>query len=98
MRSPKLFRSVLKVEGDRGKLRVLSPFQPHWINWLTVHGVKGNHSEMVQGENSYTLQLRAFIKAIRGEMELNTDSSDAIGNMRVIDSIYEKAGLKQRGT
>jgi hypothetical protein len=23
---------------------------------------------------------------------------DAIGNMRVIDAIYEKAGLKQRGT
>jgi len=42
--------------------------------------------------------LQAFIKAIRGEMELNTDPADAIGNMRVIDAIYEKAGLKQRGT
>lgn len=97
MRSSKLFRSVLKVEGDAGRLRVISPFQPHWFNWLTVHGAKGNHSEMVRGENSYTLQLRAFIKAIRGEIKLNTDPGDAIGNMQVIDSIYEKAGLKQRG-
>jgi predicted dehydrogenase len=62
-----------------------------------VQGIKKKYSEMVQGENSYTLQLRAFIKAIRGETNLNTDPADAIGNMRVIDSIYEKAGLKQRG-
>ena len=98
MRSPKLFRSVLKVEGDKGRLRVLSPFQPHWFNWLTVHGIRGKQSEMVRGENSYTLQLRAFIRAIRGEIRLNTDPADAIGNMQLIDSIYETAGLKQRGT
>ena len=97
MLSPKLFRSFLKVEGEKGRLRVISPFQPHWFNWITVRGIKRNHSEMVRGENSYTLQLHAFIKAIRGEVRLNTDPADAIGNMRLIDSIYEKAGLKQRG-
>ena len=97
MLSPKLFRSFLKVEGDRGRLRVISPFQPHWFHWLNVQGVKGARNERVHGENSYTLQLRAFLKAIRGETVLNTDPVDAIGNMRVIDSIYEKAGLKQRG-
>lgn len=97
MLSPKLFRSFLKIEGDKGRLRVISPFQPHWFNWLTVQGIKGKYSEMVRGENSYTLQLRAFVKAVRGETKLNTDPTDGIGNMRVIDSIYEKAGLKQRG-
>ena len=97
MLSPKLFRSILKVEGNAGQLRVLSPFQPHWFNWLSVQGTKGNRSERVRGGNSYTLQLRAFVKAIRGEMNLNTDPADAIGNMQVIDSIYEKAGLKLRG-
>jgi hypothetical protein len=51
----------------------------------------------VRGENAYALQLGAFIRAIHGELKLNTDPADAIGNMRVIDSIYEKAGLKQRG-
>ena len=97
MLSPKLFRSILKIEGDRGSLRALSPFQPHWFNWLTVKGSKGNRSERVRGENSYTYQLRAFCKAVRGEMKLNTDPTDAIGNMRVIDAIYQKAGLKLRG-
>ena len=97
MLSPKLFRSVLKVQGDAGILSVISPFQPHVFNLLTVKGKSINIRERVAGENSYTLQLRAFIKAIRGEMTLNTDPVDAIGNMRVIDTIYEKAGLNKRG-
>jgi predicted dehydrogenase len=97
MLSPRLFLSSLKIEGAEGKLQVINPYHPHWFNWLSVHGRNGSHSEHVRGENVYALQLRAFIKAIRGEMELNTDPEDAIGNMRVIDAIYEKAGLKQRG-
>jgi predicted dehydrogenase len=96
--SPRLFRSILKVEGDAGKLSVINPYHPHWFNWLSVRGKSGSYSEHVRGENVYALQLRAFIKAIRGEMKLNTGPADAIGNMHVIDSIYEKAGLKQRGT
>lgn len=98
MLSRKLFRSVLRVQGDAGRLRVISPFQPHWFNWLSVHGRNGKHRERVRGENSYTLQLRAFIKAIRGEIKLNTDPNDAVGNMRVIDAIYAKAGLNKRGS
>ena len=97
MLSPRLFRSSLKIEGDEGKLQVFNPYHPHWFNWLSVQGRNGSHSEHVRGDNVYALQLRAFVKAIRGEMELNTDPEDAIGNMRVVDSIYEKAGLKQRG-
>jgi predicted dehydrogenase len=98
MLSPRLFRSLLRVEGDAGTLRVINPYHPHWFNWLSVRGRNSSQSEHIRGENAYTLQLRAFIKAIRGETKLNTDPDDAIRNMSVIDSIYEKAGLKQRGT
>jgi len=98
MLSPLLFRSLLKVEGDAGNLRVINPYHPHWFNWLSVNGQNGSHSEHVRGENVYAFQLRTFIKAIRGEMKLNTNPEDAIGNMRLIDSIYQKAGLKRRGT
>jgi predicted dehydrogenase len=96
--SPRLFRSSLRVEGDRGRLYVTNPYHPHWFHWLSVRGRNGSYTRHIAGENVYTLQLRAFIKAIRGEMKLNTDPSDAIGNMRLIDAIYEKAGLRQRGT
>src|SRR5215216_1750167 len=92
--SPRLFRSSLNVEGDQGRLHVTNPYHPHWFNWLSVRGQKGSYTKHIAGENVYALQLRAFIKAIRGEMKLNTDPNDAIGNMRVIDAIYEKAGLK----
>jgi len=98
MLSPGLFRSSLQVRGDAGKLDLINPYHPHWFNWLSVHGRNGSHSEHVRGENVYVMQLRAFIKAIRGEMKLNTDPADAIGNMRVIEAIYEKAGLNLRGT
>lgn len=98
MLSPQLFRSTLKVEGEAGTVHVLSPFQPHIFNLLTVHGQKGTYRERVRGENSYTLQLRAFVEAIRGGIKLNTDPVDAIENMCVIDAIYEKAGLRKRGT
>jgi predicted dehydrogenase len=97
MLSPRLFRSLLRVEGKAGTLSVINPYHPHWFNWLSLHGRSGSHSEHVRGENSYALQLRAFIRAIRGETKLNTGPADAIGNMRVIDKIYEKAGLKLRG-
>ena len=98
MLSPKLFQSTLKVIGDAGTVQVISPFQPHIFHLLSVRRQNGTHRERVSGENSYILQLRAFVKAIRGEIELNTDPADAIGNMCVIDAIYEKTGLRKRGT
>jgi predicted dehydrogenase len=95
--SPKLFRSFVRVEGDSGKLSVINPYHPHWFHWLTVDSVKGTLRQHVRGGNIYGLQLRAFVQAIRGERKLNTNPTDAIGNMHVIDAIYKKANLKQRG-
>jgi len=98
MLSPKLFSSVLRVQGEAGSLQVLSPFQPHVFHRLTIKKSGNTIKERIPGENSYTLQLRAFAKAILRRTKLNTNPADAIGNMRMIDSIYEKAGLKIRGT
>lgn len=98
MLSPNLFRSFLRVEGDSGQLRVINPYHPHWFNWLSVRGRNTSYSGQIRGENAYTLQLRAFMEAIRDQRKLNTDPADAVGTMRVIDSIYAKAGLKRRGT
>jgi predicted dehydrogenase len=95
---PQLFRSSLKVEGSEGKLEVINPYHPHWFHRLKVQGQKGSYSENTYKENAYALQLRAFLKAIYGERKLNTDPADAVANMRMIDAIYEKAGLQKRGT
>jgi hypothetical protein len=37
------------------------------------------------------------VNAIRSGTPFNTNPEDAINNMKVIDAIYEKAGLQLRG-
>jgi len=98
MLSPAVFRSFVRVQGDAGELRVFNPFHPHWFNLLEIRNGRGTHREHIGGENIYICQLQAFARAIRGEVKLSTDPADAIGNMRLIDAIYDKAGLKRRGT
>ena len=96
MLSPRLFHSSLHVQGDAGELKVFSPFQPHVIHRLTIRTNKTNWSGTVKGVNSYTLQLRAFAQAILSNVPLSTTPDDAVKNMRVIDAIYQNAGLALR--
>lgn len=97
MLSPRLFDSVLHVIGDAGELKVISPFQPHVFHRMTVNTTKTKWSGAIKGENIYTLQLRAFAQAVLSGAALNTTPEDANNNMRVIDAIYQKAGLRLRG-
>jgi predicted dehydrogenase len=53
--------------------------------------------ERFSPEASYAWQLRAFAAALRGQAPVATTAADAVSNMRVIDAIYAKAGLKPRG-
>ncbi len=59
---------------------------------------KGSSSERIAGDATYTHQLRAFAAAVRGEAAMPTDARDAVANMRVIDAVYETAGLVLRGS
>jgi len=97
MLSPRLFDSFLKVQGDTGEMTVISPFQPHWFHLITVRNSKGVKRGRIQGENSYVSQLRVFANSVRSGSSFTTNPEDAINNMRVIDAIYEKAGLALRG-
>ncbi len=95
--SPNLIRITAKVSGERGELYILNPFVPHRLHWLTVRTAAGKRRERFPGETTYTHQLRAFVQAVRGETTIPTDGVDGVANMRVIDAIYEKAGMKRRG-
>lgn len=97
MLSPRLFDSFLIVQGDAGEMTVISPFQPHLFHLITIRNAKGVKRGQVKGENAYVSQLRAFVNAIQSGTPFNTNPEDAINNMRVIDAIYEKAGLSLRG-
>ena len=47
---------------------------------------------------TYTYQLEAFAAAVLRDQPVLTPPADSIANMRVIDAVYEAAGLPVRGT
>lgn len=95
--SRRLLRISARVVGEAGELQVINPILPHLFHRLRLKTAAGAHWEQVQGNSTYTHQLRAFLAAIiQGEPPL-TDARDGVVNMRLIDEIYAKAGLKQRG-
>ena len=87
----------VRVRGDRGEMRVFNPILPHVYHRLTVRTVDGTRSERVSGEASYVHQLRAFVARVRHGAPVPTGPEDAIANMRVIDAVYDHAGLRRRG-
>jgi predicted dehydrogenase len=86
------------ARGDRGELRVINPIAPHRGHQLTVKTGAGEKNETVSGDTTFTHQLRAFVKAVRGEAKFPTDGAEGIVSMRVIDDVYRAAGLPPRAT
>ncbi len=95
--SSTLLKASAEVRGDRGRVRVLNPIAPQFYHRLTVETAAGKRVERCRGDATYVYQLRAFARAVRGEAPIVTDGADAVRNMRVIDAIYDRAGLNRRG-
>ncbi|MEZ4656960.1 MAG: Gfo/Idh/MocA family oxidoreductase [Caldilineaceae bacterium] len=95
--SRKLLHISATIRGDQGEIRLLNPVLPHLFNRLSVRASGRIRAESVSGETTYVYQLRAFADAVRGGASILTDAQDAVANMRVIDAVYEAAGLKRRG-
>ncbi|MCB0081052.1 MAG: Gfo/Idh/MocA family oxidoreductase [Caldilineaceae bacterium] len=95
--SRKLLYIAATARGERGEIRLLNPILPHLFNRLSVRAGGRTHTESISGETTYVYQLRAFANAVRDGAHILTDAQDAVANMRVIDAVYEKAGLQLRG-
>jgi predicted dehydrogenase len=98
MWSRTLLKMTLRVDGERGSLRVFNPVAPHFYHRLTIETPDGRRSERVPGDATYTHQLRAFVDHVRSGAPVPTGPDDAVANMRVIDAVYRAAGLRPRGT
>jgi predicted dehydrogenase len=96
--STKLIRITARAIGEAGEMYVLNPILPQLYHRLQVRAAAGSRTERHPGDSTYTYQLRAFAAAIQGQRPLLTDGRDGVANMRVIDAVYEKAGLQRRGT
>ena len=57
----------------------------------------GTTKERVRGGPTYEYQLQAFADAVLRDGPVLTPPSDSIANMRVIDAVYDAAGLARRG-
>jgi predicted dehydrogenase len=96
MWSTTVLKIAVRVEGDRGTLKVFNPTSPQYFHRVTVRTDGRRRRERVPGASTYSYQLAAFAGAVlRGEPTL-TPPADSIANMRVIDDIYRAAGLTPR--
>lgn len=92
------FRLVATIIGSEGTLKVINPFLPHIFNFVQINTntERSWWHQFPRGESTYWHQLNAFIAAIEKREEPLTGGSNAINNIKVIDDIYRKAGLKLR--
>jgi predicted dehydrogenase len=98
MKKDSVINATFSARGDRGELGVINPIAPQRGHQLTVKTAAGEKNETVPGDTTFTHQLRAFVKAVRGEAKFPTDGAEGIINMRVIDDVYRAAGLPPRAT
>jgi predicted dehydrogenase len=95
--SARLLDISARVVGDEGELRVWNPVAPQLGYALSIRTAKGKRKERVEGGTTYEHQLRAFARAALTGAPIMTAPADSMANMRVIDRVYEKAGLPLRG-
>jgi len=95
--SAALLRMTAFVRGDGGELSVFNPIVPQFYHRLKVRTGNGTRVEHVNGDATYTHQLRAFAAAVRDGTPVPTGPDHGIANMKVIDAVYLKAGMQPRG-
>ena len=85
-----------RVVGSRGEAAVANFVKPHLDDRLVIGTPGGRHVERHGTRSSYTYQLEAFVRAVRGGTPLPVDVDDAVRNMRLVDACYAAAGLGPR--
>ncbi|MGZ6973487.1 MAG: Gfo/Idh/MocA family protein [Acidimicrobiia bacterium] len=98
--SSTLLKIRVKVTGDRGSLSVFNPTGPQFGYRMTVRQGGAKRRVRVDGAKkpTYSYQLEAFAAAVLRGQPVLTPPADSVANMRVVDAVYEAAGLPVRGT
>jgi predicted dehydrogenase len=95
--SARLLDISVRVVGDRGELRVSNQVAPHIYHRFVIRTAEGKRIERFPGPSTYEHQLRAFATCVATGAPVLTSPADSVANMRVIDAVYDKAGLPIRG-
>lgn len=91
--SRRLIRITAKIVGDQGTLHVLNPLLPHLFHLYWIKDADGYHIRRCPGQSTYAYQLDVFLQAVRGEQTPASNAWDAVANMQVLDTVYQRAGL-----
>lgn len=88
--------AFLKVLGSNGEVTLDNPVLPHKGHSIrtVLDGI--SRVETVAGGTSFDFQLQSVLDALATGAPHPNEGADSIGNMRVIDAIYEKAGFGPR--
>jgi predicted dehydrogenase len=87
----------LAVTGSKGKLDATNIIVPHFGHeWILQTDGKETR-ESFDMTPTFVFQWREIADVIRLGIPARTPISDGIANMRVVDDIYRKAGLRIRG-
>ncbi len=97
MWSSKVLKFGAEVIGERGSLNVLNPILPQLYHRykLTIDGAV--RAGKVQGEGTYTVQMREFLRRVTRHDPAAADNQLAVDAMQLIDNIYSAAKLPLRG-
>eukprot|EP01114_Cavostelium_apophysatum_P016237 TRINITY_DN4570_c0_g1_i1.p1 TRINITY_DN4570_c0_g1~~TRINITY_DN4570_c0_g1_i1.p1 ORF type:complete len:362 (-),score=69.24 TRINITY_DN4570_c0_g1_i1:4-1089(-) len=92
-------QASIVVEGKQGKLTCNNFIAPSVFHTITVTANGTSRTEKVYGSGhmTYYYQLQAFANQVLGGPPCETNAEDGVKNMRLIDRIYEKAGMMKRG-
>jgi predicted dehydrogenase len=93
-----VLQTYARVVGDRGEMRVVNPTSPQMWHRMRVKTADGTRTERFSKKPTYEYQLEAFCAAVRRGEPTLTPPEDSIANMRVIDAVYDAAGMTPRGT
>ena len=86
-----------KVVGNLGSIKVVNPVIPHILyHHLKIDSPTVKGTERFWGQSTYDCQLQKFVAGIQEGSQIITDYRDAVLNMKIIDEIYMKAGMKPR--
>jgi predicted dehydrogenase len=98
MWSSSLLHVEARVTGEDGAMRAVNPVAPHTLSWLSVRSPRGRRREFPTRRPTYAYQLDAFVSAVLRGAPVLTTADDAVATMRVVDAVYEAAGMRPRGT
>jgi predicted dehydrogenase len=89
------FRGLLRVEGEKGVVELDNPCLPHKGHSIREWFGDSYREFTLAAGTTYDYQLAAFVDAVENGTSLPTGGQDAIGNMKALDEIYERSGVRQ---